>query len=543
MSIIQNLKIKKNNGEEIFSYQIGANAENVKLKNGNNIEDKISELETDIIDINNNISSINYAGSDTPGGIAINADKLDGYHADMNITGHTIPIRDSGGNIYAKGFYDNGSRDNYKDDVDTIAYQIITNTRPSRAIMTIPTSSDPTLDWRCKIGFNTFKNISARIPILVYNTNNPGKIIQFASIRSRIGATGNYTNNIDLKLITSERDLGISNITLHLGGEFNITGFDYYNNTGGQIDIYAARVEDSSGVPEVRLYYYLDESYESFEILDAYIPQYLSIRSNINFKVTAVLNSTSELPDNYVTGKFKMLATIVNGYSPSVNAVKNTLALRDDNGFLNAVYFSQSSSRNENPSNVSQIIVTNNSDNYFRKASLSHVKTALGNMPPTSHTSTNKDTYGAATNSVYGHVQLFDTYNSMSSGHMAGAGYGYAPSLYALETAYSTLNSKLAKKMQLGSSGTITSGSKTLSVVPGDIVIITGYGSGAGTYILNIYSPTSFILNGSYNGNGTMSSYKPSDSIGTICSISNGVITLNKPNAWHANYYIHLHIG
>lgn len=220
----------------------------------------------------------------------------------------------------------------------------------------------------------------------------------------------------------------------------------------------------------------------------------------------------------------------------------NTIVRRTKYGYIYGGRFNQTSSNNENPT-ISQIMVTNGSDNYLRKASLSHLKTALGNMPPASHTSTNKDTYGAATNSVYGHVQLFDTYNSMSSGHTAAAGYGYAPSLYALEAVYNNLASKLTKKMQLGSSGTITSGSKTLSVVPGDIIIVTGYGSGGGTWILNIYSLTSFILNGSCNSSGTMSSYKPSDAIGIIFSISNGVVTLNKGIPWSSEYYIHLHIG
>ncbi len=248
---------------------------------------------------------------------------------------------------------------------------------------------------------------------------------------------------------------------------------------------------------------------------------------------------------NFHASKFHGTATnsdALHGYSASTGADYNTIVRRTENGYIFGSRFNQNSANNENPT-ISQVMVTNGSDNYLRKASLSHLKTALGSMPPSSHTSEDKNTYGAATNSVYGHVQLFDTYTSMSSGHTAGAGYGYAPSLYALESVYSNLNSKLVKKMQLGSSETITSGSKTLATVPGDIIVISGNGSGGSTYAIYIHSSSAMVISGGYNSSGTLTSFVPNSSFGTLCSISNKTLTINKPNAWSVIYYIHLHIG
>lgn len=144
---------------------------------------------------------------------------------------------------------------------------------------------------------------------------------------------------------------------------------------------------------------------------------------------------------NFHASKFHGTATnsdALHGYSASTGADYNTIVRRTENGYIFGSRFNQNSANNENPT-ISQVMVTNGSDNYLRKASLSHLKTALGSMPPSSHTSKDKNTYGAATNSVYGHVQLFDTYTDMSGGHMAAAGNGYAPSLYALESVYQNL--------------------------------------------------------------------------------------------------------
>ncbi len=64
------------------------------------------------------------------------------------------------------------------------------------------------------------------------------------------------------------------------------------------------------------------------------------------------------------------------GLTPNSAAAGNTVVTRDANGYVYAGYFNQSSSNNENPA-ISQIMVTNGGDNYFRKAGFSYVASNL----------------------------------------------------------------------------------------------------------------------------------------------------------------------
>lgn len=70
----------------------------------------------------------------------------------------------------------------------------------------------------------------------------------------------------------------------------------------------------------------------------------------------------------------------LDGYHGSAGATANTYVLRDSNNYVNLNYINSNTGNNENPT-VSQVIVTNGNDNYYRKASLSHLKSALGSMP------------------------------------------------------------------------------------------------------------------------------------------------------------------
>lgn len=91
---------------------------------------------------------------------------------------------------------------------------------------------------------------------------------------------------------------------------------------------------------------------------------------------------------NFHASKFHGTATnsdALHGYSASTGADYNTIVRRTENGYIFGSRFNQNSANNENPT-ISQVMVTNGSDNYLRKASLSHLKTALGSMPPSSHT-------------------------------------------------------------------------------------------------------------------------------------------------------------
>lgn len=137
-------------------------------------------------------------------------------------------------------------------------------------------------------------------------------------------------------------------------------------------------------------------------------------------------NGNCELAPIYAS-KFHGTATnadALHGYSASTGADYNTIARRTENGYLLASRFNQNSSNNENPT-ISQIIVTNGSDNYFRKASLSHLKTALGNMPPNSHASSTT-TYGVGTTANFGHCKIINdlTHSNYGDGEALSAYQG-----------------------------------------------------------------------------------------------------------------------
>ena len=55
--------------------------------------------------------------------------------------------------------------------------------------------------------------------------------------------------------------------------------------------------------------------------------------------------------------------------------------LRDKNKYVYLNYINSDTVKNENVA-ISQVIVTNDTDNYYRKTSLAHFKTSLGLMPP-----------------------------------------------------------------------------------------------------------------------------------------------------------------
>ena len=74
-------------------------------------------------------------------------------------------------------------------------------------------------------------------------------------------------------------------------------------------------------------------------------------------------------------------STYLNGYRGSIPNTANTYVLRDKNKYVNLNYINSDTAKNENVA-ISQVIVTNDSDNYYRKTSLAHLKTSLGLMPP-----------------------------------------------------------------------------------------------------------------------------------------------------------------
>lgn len=74
-------------------------------------------------------------------------------------------------------------------------------------------------------------------------------------------------------------------------------------------------------------------------------------------------------------------STYLNGYQGSIPNNANTYVLRDKNKYVYLNYINSDTVKNENVA-ISQVIVTNDTDNYYRKTSLAHFKTSLGLMPP-----------------------------------------------------------------------------------------------------------------------------------------------------------------
>lgn len=64
------------------------------------------------------------------------------------------------------------------------------------------------------------------------------------------------------------------------------------------------------------------------------------------------------------------------GLTASTGAVPNTIGVRDGGGYFWTVYFNQSSPNSENPG-VSQVMVTNGSDNFLRKCSLASLEAQM----------------------------------------------------------------------------------------------------------------------------------------------------------------------
>lgn len=70
----------------------------------------------------------------------------------------------------------------------------------------------------------------------------------------------------------------------------------------------------------------------------------------------------------------------LDGYHGSASPTANTYILRDSSNYIWTNYIHSDTVNNENPA-IGQVIVTNGSDGFYRKASLSHLKSSLGNMP------------------------------------------------------------------------------------------------------------------------------------------------------------------
>lgn len=74
-------------------------------------------------------------------------------------------------------------------------------------------------------------------------------------------------------------------------------------------------------------------------------------------------------------------AANLGGYAASVSNVANTIPVRDGNGYTYFNYLNSNTNNNENGT-VSQVIITNGSDNFYRKASVGHLTASLSGTAP-----------------------------------------------------------------------------------------------------------------------------------------------------------------
>ena len=86
---------------------------------------------------------------------------------------------------------------------------------------------------------------------------------------------------------------------------------------------------------------------------------------------------TGPLSGNATTATTATNADKLDGYHGSASQAVNTYVLRNSSGYTFHNYINSNTSNNENPA-ISQVIVTNGSDNYYRKASLAHLKSQMG---------------------------------------------------------------------------------------------------------------------------------------------------------------------
>lgn len=125
----------------------------------------------------------------------------------------------------------------------------------------------------------------------------------------------------------------------------------------------------------------------------------ITLSGNVVGTITNAVNATAATNATFATNATNAAtaltavsassAALLTGIAPSAAADASTVAVRTASGYLLASYFNQSSSNSENPV-PSQVIVTNGSDDFFRKMSLAGLGPYLETINVTSKTGTKK---------------------------------------------------------------------------------------------------------------------------------------------------------
>jgi hypothetical protein len=217
------------------------------------------------------------------------------------------------------------------------------------------------------------------------------------------------------------------------------------------------------------------------------------------------------------------IATTVNtaatlaGYLPNTSAAGNTVAVRDGTGYLYAQYFNQGSGNNENPA-ISQVMVTNGSDNFLRKASVATLASALSAVGLPGYVSKIGDTMTGSLivgDGAGDYIQVNGTFLNYNGSTIVTSGAVTAASFTGngagLSGTASSLN--VGNSAQLGGINAAAYAQLSGAIFTGDITTYrsgsptTGViylGNNAGTRYL-YYDGTQYILNAaSLNVGGTI---------------------------------------
>lgn len=193
-------------------------------------------------------------------------------------------------------------------------------------------------------------------------------------------------------------------------------------------------------------------------------------------------------------------ADTVDGFHASRTHTANTCVVRDASGHTYLGYINCSNGNNENPT-VSQVVVTNGSDNFYRKASLQHLKNSLGLGTFTLGKSVPANAVFTDTNTWRG-VQ--NNLTSTSTSDSLSANQGRLLNNYIFATSQANAALTKAKAIGQGQWGLNNAGNNLLTK-KGQIIVFR----------------LEFILTANVSSGQTIgtvpSGYRPSQEVGALC--------------------------
>jgi len=302
-------------------------------------------------------------------------------------------------------------------------------------------------------------------------------------LRYREGRAGNVWSNWFTFLTTDNiNTIGNLNLSGQLVAYSSFVNYTYFQKPGTTSPDYW------------KSYYHTDKTLK-FELWD---DGEQSPTNTITFPTTTgtialVGHSHSTLTrGSYLTGSnYDGTSATTWAVDATTTATANKIVARDAYGYIFGVHFNQSSGNGENPT-ISQVIVTNGSDGYFRKASIAHLTSAvLTGTSPSFASITASDVVKLANNKALQGLSNDSNYYSLVAVGTDGAGlhYGYRGRLLA--------NGVNGLTYIYGGDA---SNSISLVIAPSRVTFGTADGTGSKPIYLNgIYNGTTQVMDSSRN--------------------------------------------